>query len=414
MQSQTPRVRAGSLIRTVLVPSAIAITASWATLAWLFGSLESGIGPGVFTNEIAAGIILFAQAGAIFTANWKALSGKRSTHLLLGALALWALISIGWSANKSYALLELILVVTCTLSFVAIASRVGSAAMFLGLLIGTQIIVLLVYLSREADFKDGGFLLYPGKLAPLLLIGICISLGTLLSSPPSLGSGRLIKIGALIILGVDASALFHSESETGKFVLFLIGIIGVAFIGARVGKSQQTTRTSIERILSVVVLMILGTTFLMMRFTPPRVFGVNIETSFTGRKVLWAAAWEGTLQRPWTGWGWVSAWFDPTFRNDVLPLIGDRAPRFYWSHSTWLDIGLSVGLIGLLVIFVVFTRVILSAKWFRNQSLAIAMFLVCALSIQLMFESFHRDMHLTFATLLFAILVLNGTFDDVT
>lgn len=404
----------GSLARTVLVPSAVAFIASWATLTWALGSLESGVGPGVFTNEITAGITFFGQAGAIFTADWKALSGKRFTHIVLGALLLWALISIGWSANKSYAFIELILMTTCTLSFVAVASRVGPSAMFLGLLISTQIIVLLAYLSNNVPLKDGGFLLYPGKLAPLLLIGVCISLGVLISSQPSCRWGQLRKAGALIVLGTDTAVLILSESETGKFVLLLIGVIAITFAGARVARNRQKPGSAIERLFAMGVVVILGTAFLLMRFTPQEAFGVSIEPSFTGRKVLWAAAWEGALQRPWTGWGWVSGWFDPAFRDSVLPLIGDRAPRFYWSHSTWLDLSLSVGLVGLLLFAGILARVIASAECFKNHSQAIAIFLVSALSIQLMFESLHRDMHLAFGVMLFATLVLNGTFDEVT
>lgn len=401
------------MIKTVLIPTVIAGVASWATIGWLLGRLESEVGPGVFTNEIAVATIIFCQAGVIFTADWRALSGNYWVHRVTIVITLWALASVWWSANKSYSLLELILVVTCTLSFIAVASKVGPMAMFIGLLLNIQLVLLFAFLSDEAPLKDGGFLLYPGKLAPLLLIGICISLGLLLSHTSQRPYVNIKRIALLAVLGLDSAALLHSESETGKFVLLFVIFISLAFASTQILMRRNEKKRPIDRLFSTALVTGLGAAFLLMRFTPGNFLGLTIDTSFTGRTVLWSAAWEGTQSRVWIGWGWVAGWFDPTFRDTVLPFIGDRAPRFYWSHSTWLDLSLSFGLLGLIVLAALFVFVVLTADMSKHPSHTVSMLLVSALALQLMFESLHRDMHFAFGTFMFAMLVLNGTFSRV-
>ena len=70
------------------------------------------------------------------------------------------------------------------------------------------------------------------------------------------------------------------------------------------------------------------------------IFGENYN--FNGRLWMWRFSWTGFLDRPWLGWGWMSAW-----RTDIF-LTRDKWWAFAasnWSHSSYMDILLGGGVL---------------------------------------------------------------------
>ena len=70
--------------------------------------------------------------------------------------------------------------------------------------------------------------------------------------------------------------------------------------------------------------------------------------SFNGRSEIWRYSWNGFLERPFFGWGWLSAWRSEAFKwMDFWWTVEGVA----WSHNAFLDILLGGGLIAM-VLFV--------------------------------------------------------------
>ena len=70
------------------------------------------------------------------------------------------------------------------------------------------------------------------------------------------------------------------------------------------------------------------------------IFGENYN--FNGRLWMWRFSWTGFLDRPWLGWGWMSAWRTESF------LTRDKWWAFAasnWSHSSYMDILLGGGVL---------------------------------------------------------------------
>jgi len=70
------------------------------------------------------------------------------------------------------------------------------------------------------------------------------------------------------------------------------------------------------------------------------IFGENYN--FNGRLWMWRFSWTGFLDRPWLGWGWMSAWRTESF------LSRDKWWAFAtsnWSHSSYMDILLGGGVL---------------------------------------------------------------------
>jgi len=69
-------------------------------------------------------------------------------------------------------------------------------------------------------------------------------------------------------------------------------------------------------------------------------FGETID--FNGRSAIWNYSWTGFLDRPFIGWGWMSAWRTPPFlRRDLWWSFVNTG----WSHSGYMDVLLGGGFI---------------------------------------------------------------------
>ena len=69
-------------------------------------------------------------------------------------------------------------------------------------------------------------------------------------------------------------------------------------------------------------------------------FGETID--FNGRSELWRYSWIGFLEKPFLGWGWMSAWRTPNFfKHDRWWTITNTG----WSHSGFMDVLLGGGVL---------------------------------------------------------------------
>jgi O-antigen ligase len=69
-------------------------------------------------------------------------------------------------------------------------------------------------------------------------------------------------------------------------------------------------------------------------------FGETV--SFNGRSEIWKYSWNGFLERPFVGWGWLSAWRSWAFmRMDLWWTV----EGVIWSHNAYLDVLLGGGVV---------------------------------------------------------------------
>ena len=65
------------------------------------------------------------------------------------------------------------------------------------------------------------------------------------------------------------------------------------------------------------------------------------SAGFSGRLEFWRASVTGFRERPWFGWGWLSAWRTYESSRSCRP----RLSNFVWSHSAYLDLALGGGIV---------------------------------------------------------------------
>lgn len=92
------------------------------------------------------------------------------------------------------------------------------------------------------------------------------------------------------------------------------------------------------------------------------VFGKSED--LTGRFDIWHAVSSLIAERPLAGWGWVSYWAPWVEPFDGL--AERKGVVYLQAHSAWLDVGMQLGVIGLIV----FAAIVISTLW-RSWFLAI-------------------------------------------
>ncbi|MDE0547317.1 O-antigen ligase [Microbacterium sp. C7(2022)] len=84
-------------------------------------------------------------------------------------------------------------------------------------------------------------------------------------------------------------------------------------------------------------------------------------SDLTGRERIWEAAIERASERPWTGWGFSTPWVtsEPAFSGWII----DHDQSVMQAHNMWVDVYLQLGIVGLVLIGMVFFAFIWRA-WF--------------------------------------------------
>jgi O-antigen ligase len=184
------------------------------------------------------------------------------------------------------------------------------------------------------------------SLAPVAMVS-CLAASALLWIV-IMRRGRKLPITLMAIL-VDvilfgAVTLFHTKSNTsvGGALVFIAVWMFWTIIRSITRRSIITVDFVRRRLYPLFVGLVLFLTWCAIQFQSLvlGIFGENYN--FNGRLWMWRFSWTGFLDRPWLGWGWMSAWRTEAF------LTRDKWWAFAasnWSHSSYMDILLGGGIL---------------------------------------------------------------------
>jgi O-antigen ligase len=205
------------------------------------------------------------------------------------------------------------------------------------------------------------------SLAPVTAMAIIAAFGVLLSSP-QVCMRRFGLESVLTVLFVAALVFFaaielwNSGSQTSPSALavaFLacLGwlVVRRVMIGLRLPAGVRSLSAPLVLAVSAVVL------FFALRIVGG-VGGVVTETrAFNQRSGLWTLSWQGFLEKPWLGWGWMAAWNDPLFLSSQAGSTW-MTWGMQWSHNAYQDLLLGGGAPAALF-FVLYL-------WFASQAMS--------------------------------------------
>jgi O-antigen ligase len=86
--------------------------------------------------------------------------------------------------------------------------------------------------------------------------------------------------------------------------------------------------------------------WLAIRFQSQVLQAFGETVSFNGRSEIWKYSWNGFLEKPFFGWGWLSAWRSWAFMKMDLWWTVEGVT---WSHNAYLDLLLGGGVVAVAV-----------------------------------------------------------------
>jgi O-antigen ligase len=173
-------------------------------------------------------------------------------------------------------------------------------------------------------------------------------------------------LGVTMIIGVAAAGGYAAiEPKRAPFAL-----AGIALMMAVIWFSQTTTAVLVgaaviglfvagglaQRHPSMAILLTWGVISAGMLFgIAATFFGdqlfaiVGKSSDFSGREGIWAGSLQLIEMKPWTGWGYQAIWHNKDPNGPIEFVIWHTGFRPADAHSSWMDIGVQLGLPGIAI-----------------------------------------------------------------
>jgi exopolysaccharide production protein ExoQ len=330
----------------------------------------------------------------------------------LSALLIWLALSVTWSTLARHSLPEYVsLLLTSSVGLYLAVSftsrtiwRIVATSMSLGLVSSVWAVVREWELSTSAE--EGywiGIYLNRNSLAPVAAVALLASVGmTLTQTSWKTLASRVVLVAAVSLTALSGVVLWQAESRTSPLALGVaVGSFGgwllVRWIFSKALRQLQ------QAALPVFTATVAIVSFFSLRLVGGSTTVSGETATFNSRGALWSLSWTGFLEKPFHGWGWMSAWHTPQFfKQGTWWAVFDTT----WSHNGYHDLLLGGGVLsGLLFVAVVWfgVQAIGSEKSLRK---AIPNFLIIAFVLAAATqESFFIGTHFLWALLIVGLFV---------
>jgi O-antigen ligase len=339
---------------------------------------------------------------------------------LLVAWLVWLGFSVGWSTFARQSLPEFVALCLTTVfgSYLAISfSRsefwwIVAGAMALG--VGVSWFSIMRLWDGAVNLQDDYWIgIYGNRnsLAPVAGVALLasfavVSLARDRSAPNWSRIVTLVSPAALAVF--SAIEMLRSGSQTSPVALSVAVVACAAWLVVCAMVSRFGSLGALRHHAAPITLALLAVVAVVVLRQIGDVSSLSGDTAtFNSRRALWSVNWSGFLEKPWLGWGWMAARFNPAFFKQGAWWA---AVETQWSHSGYHDLLLGGGVLAA-VLFALYL-------WFASREfdrvsvavalprLALAVFVLAAATQ----ESFFVGSHFLWALLVSSLAVAR---DDV-
>jgi O-antigen ligase len=343
----------------------------------------------------------------------------RANQVLVALLG-WLGLSVAWSTFARQSLPEFVALCFTTIFGLYLATSFSRrelwwiilTAMTLG--VGVSWISIMRLWDGAVNLQNDYWIgiygnrnsLAPVAAVALLAAVVVVSFARDRSAP---NWSRILTLAVPAALVVFAAIeMWRSGSQTSPAALCLAALVCLIWSASR----MIVIRVDKLRVLSGHVAQLVLTVFSVLAFLAIRFSsGSNARDGeagiFNSRRALWSVNWSAFLEKPWLGWGWMAARYNPDFFG-----LGEWWVAFetQWSHNAYHDLLLGGGLLAA-VIFALYLW--MSSRRFDRIPVSVALprlalvVFVLAAATQ---ESFFVGSHFLWALL---VASLAAAHDDV-
>ena len=337
---------------------------------------------------------------------------------LLAIFCVWLVATTLWATNGQHSAVESVSLLTTFICGVYFAKRftlteklaVIVVAMQPGLLLSRYAIANDWNMSQSGEGFWVGIYFNRNSLAPVAMVSVVSALALLyvvfINRDDKLRIYKLCVLANVVLFGLVVAVRTQSNTPFGGLVTF-VAVLSFWEVARRspLRKYLSDTR-QINKVYAGFIALAAMCSWFAIQFQSKVLQAFGETVTFNGRSEIWKYSWNGFLERPLLGWGWLSAWRSWAFmRMDLWWTVEGVS----WSHNAYLDLLLGGGVLAVLlfaaaVLWGIY-RLIPSNRGNATQSWPIAfIFFYLAMCTQ---ESFIIGNH--FLWMLFVAVLTSGT-----
>ena len=343
------------LERLYVVAMLVGLTQGPVLQLWWTGARAEGLP--VKTAIVATYLVL--QLPAVFIFAYQRFTPRllRGPIGALVAFVTWMIITTAWATLSSHTIVEVLSLATTCVAGLYLAVRFSVVDKMILICTAMQVCVIWSYVAIQRDWPEStgpfgewiGIYYNRNSLAPVASVGALTALVllwiTIRNKVWPLGIGISLLLVDVVVFNVFV--LLKTESETTLYGGG-IAIVSWLLISGWLALHRRGVSTR------VLTLIWMSVTTVLFSLPWVLVFGIKSMGGFLerfgigGREGLWVLSHDGFLEKPWLGWGWMSAWETPSFLPREL-WNWQRDIAGPWSHSSFYDVLLGGGLVAVVL-----------------------------------------------------------------
>lgn len=359
-----------------------------------FSSVPLG---GDFIDDRLVQAAFLALYGGLIAVAWPARHRviERATPLLMtqAMFLLVLLLSAFWSIAPGRTVEQVVMLIAGTSAFALAAGHFSGRQMLFGFWFAMQLGMALSLFARwqqwvlSVDQRGNlvGVYFNRNSLGAVATAGVLTTIALLYvrgsdrrRPEPGVMPVSRAEIAAIGIAGIlNAAVWWWSNSLTPAMALLLAIWAGGLAATAMASGRYRALRRSAASVLGVLTLIAL-----VASVAARSLFAglIGRSPTYTGRTLIWAEVIEAWQRRPFGGYGFMAAWFDPDLRAGLVA----RGRDVYEAHSGYLEVLVGAGVIGALALGAVLLASIASiASALRTRPGPITIWFVAAATYSL-------------------------------
>ena len=278
---------------------------------------------------------------------------------LLAILCMWLTATTLWATNGQHSAVESVSLMMTFVCGVYFAKRFTLNEKLTIIVVAMQPGLLLsrYAIAHDWDFSTSiegfwvGIYFNRNSLAPVAMVSVVSALALLyvvyLNKADRFRIYKLCILADIMIFGFVIVLRTRSNTPFGGLIAFAAVFAFWEVLRKSPLRKQLNNVKQIRKVFSGFIALATVCSLLAIQFQSKvlQVFGETV--SFNGRSEIWKYSWNGFLDRPLLGWGWMSAWRSWVFmRMDFWWTV----EGVMWSHNAYLDVLLGGGLFAVAVL----------------------------------------------------------------
>ena len=317
---------------------------------WLASEQENG--RPALASQLATYFVVQIPALVLVSRQKFTLRDVRGPLGLLAVFCIWLTATTLWATNGQHSAVESVSLLTTFICGVYFAKRftliekltIVVVAMQPGLLLSRYAIAHDWDLSTSIEGFWVGIYFNRNSLAPVAMVSVISALALLyvvyLTKSDRFRIYKLCILADIVIFGFVVVLRTHSNTPIGGLIAFGAVILFWEALRHSSFKSLLGNFKQMRSVYAVFIALVVVCSWGAIQFQSKVLQAFGETVTFNGRSEIWKYSWNGFLDRPLLGWGWMSAWRSWAFMKMDLWWTVEGV---MWSHNAYLDVLLGGG-----------------------------------------------------------------------